>query len=98
MNREKLNLVFATIAARIDQLHVVQVAYTRLGEDRGSNLKLVLGDYWKLEIARSGSQINRGLDMIVLGLQKHLSAESERLKAEIKSLKAEIDKEVGGAA
>lgn len=98
MNKEKLNQLFHQINKIAEELEITQVAYKRLGEDRGSNLKLVLGDYWKISVAYQNSPVTRGIDMIVLGLQKHLTAKVESLKEEIKRLQAEVNKEIEGEA
>jgi hypothetical protein len=98
MNKEKLNQLFYQINKIAEELELTQVAYKRLGEDRGTNLKLVLGDYWTLPVANQSSAVNRGIDMIVLGLQKHLTAKAESLKEKIKRLQAEVNKEIEGAA
>lgn len=98
MNKEKLNKLFYQINKIAEELEITQVAYKRLGEDRGSNLTLVLGDYWKLSVAHQSSPVTRGIDMIVLGLQKHLTAKAESLKEQIKRLQAEVNKEIEEAA
>lgn len=98
MNKAKLNELFSKINSLAEELELTKVAYKRLGEDRGSSMKLVLGDYWKLSVAHQNCPASRGMDMIVLGLQKYLTARTDKLKAEIIALKAEIDKEIGSAS
>lgn len=98
MNQAKLQALFGEINKLANELHLTKVAYGRLSSDRGLDMKIVLGDHWKLMVCYQNSPSMRGIDMIILGLQKHLTAKAESLKEEIKRLKVEVDKEIEGAA
>ena len=96
MNKEKISEICSKINRLAEELELVTVAYKRIGEDRGSDLTLVLGGYWKLPVCRQNSSATRGIDMIVLGLQKHLTGRADSLKDQIKRLQVEFDKEIEG--
>lgn len=90
-NLEKLQQLGRRLSQLAEQAEKVRAAYQRLSTDRGVSVTLDLGAYWKVELAQQNAP-TRGMDMIVLGVKKELSAQAGELRDEILAVRGEIEK------